>query len=164
MAITAGTMRAYGRRQMRDQVGSRSNAILAESINAAMLMLAKDVGGNYWINIGEITLNAAYSTGTVALTNGSATATFTGATLPQWAASGKLQVDGQWYKITSRDSDSQLTLTNAWNQATVSGSTYDLYQDEYALPSDLLSLGERTFYGDSWIWGATPASVETVLK
>lgn len=164
MAITAGDMRGFARRQMHDGVGTRANTIIAEAISGAMLRLAQNIGGSYWLSVGELALQAAYSTGTIQLTNASATATLTGGTWPSWAAEGNLLVDGQWYEVDTRTSNSAIELATNWNQSSVTASAFVIYQNEYSLASDMMELHERAFYGDDWVWGAEPVSFEELLK
>lgn len=78
-------------------------------------------------------LTPRYETGTVDVTNGSATVTGTGTT---WSsnlkagdfihigAAGERDPAAIWYEIQSVDSDTQLTLTAPYAEATVSGAAY----------------------------------------
>ena len=78
-------------------------------------------------------LNPAYITGTVAVTNGSAIVTGTGTS---WLANlkagdffnagsnARVDPDATWYEIQSVDSDTQITLTVVYAEATQSGINY----------------------------------------
>lgn len=68
------------------------------------------------------------STGTVAVTNGSATVTLTGGTWPATAAGRSFVIadDPEQFIVASRDSDTQLTLDHARIGATASGQSYYL--------------------------------------
>ena len=80
-----------------------------------------------------ITTVAPYSTGTVACTAG--VVTLTSGTWPSWVASGVLIVNWTWYTIASRDSATQITLTDT-SVSITSGSTYKVVQVDYDLPTN----------------------------
>jgi len=81
----------------------------------------------------EIPLYAAYSTGTVTVVAG--VVTLVGGSFPTWAAAGEFVVDGTAYSIATRDSNTQLTLTDT-GVAAAALSTYQLIQTSYQLPDD----------------------------
>lgn len=97
---------------------------------------------------GVLTLRAPYTTGTVAVTQGSTTLTGTGtawATTDGWSvanvrAGGRVVVGGgdEVYEISSVTSDTVAVLATAWVAATSTSSTYVYFEDEYALASDFL--------------------------
>ena len=78
-------------------------------------LAGKTDGGGAWLT---------YSTGTVAIDNGSKTATLSGGTFPTWTAAThyRLTIDGVLYRVASWDSGTQLTLTDAWPLANYSGA------------------------------------------
>lgn len=81
---------------------------------------------------------AVYTTGTVTVTNGSATVTGSGTTFPTMTASARkfaLTYQGPWYTILSRDSATQLTLDRNYVEDTASGQSYVVYQDVYSCAS-----------------------------
>lgn len=81
---------------------------------------------------------APYSTGTIAVTSG--VVTLTGGTWPSWAQTdGELRVNSTPYAIASRDSDTQLTLTDT-SLTVASGSTYSLARPTYQLPDNFAGL------------------------
>ncbi len=80
-----------------------------------------------------ITTVAPYSTGTVAATSG--VVTLSSGTWPSWAASGVLIVDDVWYTIATRDSSTQVTLSDT-SVSITAGETYQIVQAEYDLPSN----------------------------
>lgn len=91
---------------------------------------------------------ASYSTGTV--TSSSTTVTLAGGTWPSWAAThGKLVVDGTRHTISSRDSDTQLTLSTAPDTA-FAADTYELEHDNnYDAPDDFGGIeGSMTYDPD----------------
>lgn len=83
-----------------------------------------------WIIRNDGFQNAAgkqYTTGTVTVTNGSATVTGSGtawvtAVLPQYGTD--FQVAGHLVEVASFNSDTSLTLTSPWSYATASGAAY----------------------------------------
>lgn len=101
-----------------------------------------------------LTLNAPYTTGTVTVTNGSATVTGSGTTFPSWAASGEfIGPDGVAYTVASRDSNTQLTLDINYKGTTASGRSYSLRQRDYDLPDDFIQLiGDMTYVSETFRW------------
>lgn len=93
--------------------------------------------------VGSVTLVAAYSTGTVTIVAG--VVTLSGGTWPSDAADRRLLVAGIDYEVSTRDSDTQLTLSDT-TAAAAAGTTYNLHQDDYPLPDDFsIFIGEGTF-------------------
>lgn len=82
---------------------------------------------------GSIILSAPYSTGTVEVVDG--VVTLTGGTFPDWAASGLLSAGGNFLRVASRDSGTQITLVDTGVDV-ASGSTYTLVRDSYNLADD----------------------------
>lgn len=76
-------------------------------------------------------LNAPYSTGTVTVVAGVVTGS--GTTFPSWAADGEIVIDDVSYTVSTRDSDTQLTLDDT-SVAAASGTNYTLQQVDYVLP------------------------------
>ena len=83
-----------------------------------------------------ITTTAPYSTGTLTLTDGDATVTLVGGVFPSWAAQGSLYYNGHEYGISSRTDDTNIELSVAWGDDTVSGVSYELRRIAYDLPDD----------------------------
>jgi hypothetical protein len=81
-----------------------------------------------------ITTTAPYSTGTVTIASGVVTLAGTGAVFPSWAAYGVLEVDDEYYEVSTRDSNAQITLDDT-SVTAAAGSTYELTQQEYDLPT-----------------------------
>ncbi len=90
-----------------------------------------------------LSLNAAYSTGTVAVTSG--VVTLTSGTFPSWAASGVVVIDGVAYDVSTRDSGTQVTLTDT-SVTEAAGTSYTLDQRDYALPDDFGGITEDLIY------------------
>jgi len=94
---------------------------------------------------GTLRTHAAYTTGTVAVTNGSTTVTGTNtawATANAYAENnarvgGKIIIEGsEVYEVTAVGSDTSLTIGTAYIGDTDSGLSYTYFEDEYALASD----------------------------
>jgi hypothetical protein len=85
-----------------------------------------------------IVTTARYNTGTVTVTEGSATVTGSGTTFTSAMEGRKFKVTGfeEIYTIESVDSTTQLTLDNEYNGDDDDEASYDIFEDEYSLPSD----------------------------
>jgi hypothetical protein len=160
---TLATLKAYARHQARDITGSKADYDITGAINDALGMIARERQWAWYQTHGTISLQAPYTTGTVAFTAGSANLTLTGGTWPSWAASGKILYGGKWLRIASRTSDSVIVLSNAWVESSISGQAYVLYRDEYALPTDCGRFG-RLFPGTGWVWGGEPVGLDDVMQ
>jgi hypothetical protein len=88
---------------------------------------------------------APYSTGTIEVAAG--VVTLTTGTWPSWAALGVVIVDNISYQISTRDSDSQVTLEDT-SVTIASGTTYELVQVYYNLPDSFSGelLGPLTYH------------------
>lgn len=81
---------------------------------------------------------ASYTTGTVSVTNGSATVTGSGTTFTAAMVGRKFRVSGSaYYTIKTFTSTTSITLDQAYTGTTASGSTYEIYKDEYLLRADV---------------------------
>lgn len=82
-----------------------------------------------------------YSTGTVTVTNASATVTGSGTVFPAAVATAAyrfaLSATSQWYTVTTRGGDTSLTLAENYVGTTAAGSAYVLYKSVYVLASDV---------------------------
>ena len=114
----------------------------------------------------DVTTTAPYSTGTIAIASG--VVTLTGGTFPSWAASGILLVDNNYYSVSSRDSNTQLTLRDT-SVTVSSGAAYRLGRPE--VPMDAAFDGvakdaELTFYhsADRWYPSATERADVTLRR
>lgn len=101
-------------------------------------------GGRWQPNYREgwLALGALYNTGTATFTQNSSTVTGSGTA---WTTSMKGQKietpDHAYYKIASVQSATSLTLSQPFQGATVSGNTYQIWQDEYHLYPDVWAVG-----------------------
>lgn len=166
--LTLSELRAYGRLQIKDVLGTKSDTMLTSGINDALANLGKAHGAQWnWLKrIGSININPIYSTGTLTLTNNATTCVLATGTWPTYADNGfcKIQVLGKWYRITSGSKSGQsVSLTDTFYETTGSTYGYTLYQDTYALASDCLRFG-RMFPG--MFWGNEPnqEAYETILS
>jgi hypothetical protein len=107
-------------------------------------------GGKWDSNYREgwLELNPLYNTGTVTVTQNSRTVTGLGTTWQssivgnQNYQSAKIMLpDGAYYKIASILSDTSLVLTQPFQGLTQAGATYNIWQDEYTLYPNVLSIG-----------------------
>lgn len=161
--LTASSLVAYARRQARDRLGSKADTELYQIVNDAQTMAAKSGEWQHLMKVAEISLDGVYETGTIAVSNGSTTVTLTAGTWPSWAASGEIVIGARTYRIASRDSDTQLTLSTAWDLTAVSGGTYQLIRYRYSLPDDFLQFGE-IFQGQSWPYQSHPMPYKEILR
>lgn len=94
---------------------------------------------------GTVTTVAPYSTGLVAVTNGSTALTFTGSTLTSGMAGRKFTtaLGGAWYRLNTVNTGAgTATLDRAFNEVTDSASSFYIYQDEYDLVASVMSTVE----------------------
>ncbi len=103
---------------------------------------------------------APLSTGTASATNGLATVTFSGVTIPAGAAGQLISIGGSYYKIATRDSATQVTLDSVYIGTTGSGLSYQIVTYALTPPSDFTAprLLEATIQIGS---GVTPLQVVT---
>lgn len=160
---TLSELMGYARRVARDPSGSKGDADLKSAINDALLMASRCKRWEWFKTKGQLSLAAYYSAGTVDVTTNTAIVTLTGGTFPSWAALGSITLNGVICPVVTRDGDTQLTLANAWNDATITAGAYQLFQDEYELPADLINMGS-IFPGQSWGWPVTPTSFDAILQ
>ncbi len=80
-----------------------------------------------------LTTSAPYDTGTATVVDG--VVTLDSGTFPDWAVQGEFTVDGEVYQVASRDSDTQITLTDT-TVAVAAGAKYNLARYLYDLPAD----------------------------
>lgn len=97
--------------------------------------------------ISTLTTYAPYTTGTIAVTDESTTVTLSDGTWPSWAAGCPLVIGTSTYTVHSRDSDTQVTLTAAFDGTTASGVSYTLeHTAVYDLADDFGSFESRLTY------------------
>jgi hypothetical protein len=95
---------------------------------------------------GELTLPAAYDTGTVDVTNGSKVVT---GTSTAWTADllrhRFLRVKRNWYAVASIDSTTQLRLKSEYAEDTGTTQSYELVKRYHELPRDTRAVGWFTY-------------------
>ena len=160
---TLAQLKAYGRHQARDATGSKADYDITGAINDALGMIARERPWAWYQTLGTVSLQAPYSTGTIAFVDGSANVTMTTGVWPSWAASGKILHGGKWIRLSSRTSDTVCVMQSAWAEASATAQTYVLYRDEYTLPTDCGRFS-RLFPGTGWVWGGEPVGLEDVLQ
>lgn len=165
--ITLSSLMSYGRRMVKDAVGTKADTDLKSAINDALFALAREKHWPWFERQATIRLYAPFesTTGSVTFTNGSAVVTLSGDTFPTTITSDwQFKANGQWHRIASRDSNTQCTLVAVWGDATTvfAAGTWSAFQDEYALPTDCARFG-RIYPGTGWVWGGEPTSFEDVL-
>lgn len=101
--------------------------------NQALSMQGKRHRWSFLRSEYTVTTVAPYSTGTVGATSG--VVTLASGTFPSWAASGVLIVNNVWYTVSTRDSASQITLTDTTVTITAA-SKYKIVQVDYTLPTN----------------------------
>lgn len=154
---------AYARRMARNSSGSLADTQLGSAVNDALGMIATSKQWERYKQDGMWSIHGQYTTGTITTTKGDATVTLATGTWPSWAALGKLRIKSKVYRIASRTSDTEVELIEPWNQDALSGETYVIFQDEYALPSDLFMFG-RLLPGENWAYGGEPVGVEQLFE
>ncbi len=92
-----------------------------------------------------LTTNASYSTGTITVVNGVVTGS--GTSFPTWATSAWIAYGGKYYEVSVRTSSTSLTLTNVnTDNDAAAGTTYELLQYKFTLPTDFESLEGPVYY------------------
>jgi hypothetical protein len=79
-------------------------------------------------------LSLPYAVGTVTIASGVVTLAG-GGTWPTWAANGSLQTSAGRHEVSTRDSGTQVTLSDT-SVTLAAGATYTIYRDTYDLPDD----------------------------
>lgn len=140
-------------------LGGNPDAPAHADLRRAILDAYREMPGlhawTYFVQIGRVFLNPAYSTGTVAfdLTGGAneRQLTLAGGTWPTWAARGAVRINGITSFVDQRISDTILTLDATQNPGAdvSSGTAYELVQDSYQLPIDF-TVGDRGLPENCW--------------
>jgi hypothetical protein len=154
--LTLSSLLAYARRMYRDRTSTKTDTELTQAVNEAVLWCSTQHLWPWYSTLGRININPSYDTGTVTCTSGSAVVSLVGGVFPSWSADADLYINGMYHEVLSRDSDTQVTLANSWQETTYTGS-YTICQTAYTLPSDCMRLDKITS-GTDWIWGADPVS------
>ena len=159
--LSASTLWAYARRMYKDHVGSKADAEIRDAVNEALWMVASSKDWQWYQTVGTLRFRQEYTSSVATITLDSDVLTFASA-LPSWIddSSDILLPDGQWYPILTRDSNTQLTLTTAYPQASTTAQC-QIAKCRYDLPSDCRNI-EKIISSDTWIWGNQPVSPATI--
>jgi hypothetical protein len=124
------------------KTGGRNLALAKVAVQEAIQSLVDMRDWNYYIDPARIVTVDQYATGTVEYdhtgnVSGERLVTLTGGTFPAWAERGTLLIGSVPYRVSTRESDTELILDETVNpQADVAaGSTYTLYQEAFILPA-----------------------------
>jgi hypothetical protein len=150
--LLVSTLQSYLSRVMLDASGSKFNTLSLEIINEAAEMVFMEMQWPFWNRAGVIELLAPYTTGTLTLTAGSATVAFAGSTLPAWVDAGCdifIPSTGNWYRISTRDSSTQVTITDAYNGTTTASLAFNLARIRMELP-DTCARTNDLLFGANW--------------
>ena len=131
---------AYARRQKLNASSDQSTQEIKEAVNEALFWLAGEYPWPHLCEEYQITAYAPYSTGTIAISSGTASVIGTGTTFPSWAANALLLVEDVFLEVSTRDSATGLTLKETYDAASLTGKTYYLYYCDYAKPAGLLGI------------------------
>ncbi len=162
-SLSAAQLWAYARRQAVDITGTKADAIVLSGVNDALDMVSSARLWPFLLRRGYLSLYGAYATGTITVTNGSATVTLASGTWPTWAATGRLYFGSQIIGVASRTSGTSIELDTTFNGTTLTGTSYTLFQNEYDLPDDLWRFGD-ILPGPRWGWGPDPVSPKKVFE
>ncbi len=153
--LTLAALIGYGRPMFVDRQGAQANTLLTQSVNDALEMLCGNRDWPWLYTTGRIDLNAAYTTGTVQVTDGDATVILTGGTFPAWAADGDILINGTWTPVLSLTDPTHLEMEDAWFGGSLPSTTFVLCQYRYDLPADcrtIVNIGNQ----QGWLWGSEP--------
>jgi len=158
--LSASELWAHFTRAARDVSGGKADIERKQGVQDALDMLSKARTWRWLLRRGFITFNASVSTtGTF---NG--TAVITGlASVPTWAANGKILVNQRVFDVLSRDSATQVTLEGPTTGISGTGIAVTFYQDEYALPDNLLQF-HQLIPGPWWGWGGQAVGPEVFYQ
>ncbi len=125
---------------------------VAQALNQAQLEVAR---ARRWPELMKRTFfntEAAYSTGTVAVTADSTTVTLTGGTFPATVASGTyrfaLNTSDPWYGVATRSSGTVVLLAQAYIDDTDASTDYIVYKSHYSLATDVDRVEEIWLHRD----------------
>ncbi len=156
--VLASSLWAYARRQFQSRNGSMADQQVKESVNDALHQVCSMKDWPWLYHTGRVNFNGSYQTGTVTTTQNSAVVTLSGGTWPTWVANGEVYIAGQWQEILTRDSNTQITLVNAYEGATFgAGQSFIVMQWQYDLPADCRTV-VNIINQNGWLWGPVPVS------
>ncbi len=110
------------------------------TINYVQELIRSGKSWTFDFGTGTIDTVAVFDTGTVAVTLGSTTATGTGTTFTSAMEGRKIRINRIPYLIATRNSDTEILLSANYPADTDTGLSFSVYQDEYALASDVVQV------------------------
>lgn len=141
-----------------DYLGGTTDAVNERRCRRAAQIAYSDLPNvrrwSYYMQEGRIATVANYSTGTVVYdhTGGASERmlTLTDGTWPSWAARGVVVINNVYYQVSTRESDSIITLNTSSNPgADVASTTYSIYRDVFTLPCDFSAMGDVVLVGNT---------------
>ncbi len=140
-------------------LGGNPDEPAAADLRRAVLDAYREMPGlhawTYFVQIGRLFLNPAYSTGTITYDHTGGTyermLTLVDGVWPDWAARGAVLINNIMSFVDQRVSDTVLTLDPTTNPGAdvSSGTPYELVQDSYQLPIDF-TVGDRGLPENCW--------------
>jgi hypothetical protein len=118
-------------------------------IKSALAKVYYPNGGHIWSWLrptSTLTTTAPYDTGTVTIVDG--VVTLSGGTFPSWSAQGEIAISSGVYTVSTRDSNTQVTLTDVTVDASA-GTDYTLRRYLYDLPTDFSGFEGQLTYAAS---------------
>jgi hypothetical protein len=119
--------------------GSGYDSLVKDAIQWGLDFIGSKWNWPYLMEESFIATVAPYETGTVSVTNASATVTGSGTTFTSGMVGRKIRVNSEnaYYRIKTFVSTTELTLEVNYQGSTATGETYSIFKDEYRLPADL---------------------------
>jgi hypothetical protein len=106
-------------------------------VNAYQRLTTNAKQWRYYIVAGRVNLNGSYSTGTIEYTASSRTFAITGGSWPSWAIYGQIRIERNIYEVESvSGSNLVVTAANCPVANIASGTSYELFQSAYPVPSN----------------------------
>lgn len=162
--MTLLDLKTYGRFQIRGNIGTAADTMLAYAANNAVQDISRAHKWSWYAQDGMLTFRETYATGTLAFITDDATVTLTGGTWPTWIADGgKILYQGIYYAVATRTSGTVVELEKAWSQGSVSGVGYVAYLNTYDLPENCM-IFEKVFPGMGWGWRPDPVSYSSLVE
>lgn len=120
---------------------SASQGGIRRCIHAAYNELAAAHEWTFLRKEGRVHLKAAYTTETITYTHSGYLITGASTEFPSWAANAVIKIGDAYHQVTTRSSNTSLTLDATLNPGADvdSGTSYSLYPQWYALPHDFHS-------------------------
>lgn len=130
----------------------RDLRLVRHAVQEAYRELAHERDWNYYIRQARIHLSASQSSSTITYTSSTRALTLASGTWPSWAANGTVRIAGVNHKVSTRDSNTQLTLdpVNCPAADIAAGTSYVLFRTVYPLPPDFKRLLRPTTVDGAW--------------